>query len=293
MGSIFIHVRGLPMFATLMGYGIGMILALLSRFKDKTLLIIAGVLSLLTVFAGVAMSILVRFGQARSLAEITNQMPVPSSYIDQLSNIGHVLAFQLGMAVPGGGLVLFPVMILGMVAARHNVLGQPEKYLPQLRWATIVAVVIAVGIGIPCGLAVLGVLSDKDAMTFFIANQVLGPLTGPGIVASIALISIPLKKRIDAADTAPAAIQAVVALGKRSMTGYLLQSILFTVFTATYTLGLGRNQGAWEASLVGAGIWLITVLIAYAMDKANMRGPFEVLHRRLSYGKNGLATPTQ
>ena len=71
------------------------------------------------------------------------------------------------------------------------------------------------------------------------------------------------------------------------MTGYLLQSILFVLLTSTFTIGLGRGQGAWEASLVATLIWTITLAIAYALEKANLRGPFESVHRRLSYGRTG------
>ena len=71
------------------------------------------------------------------------------------------------------------------------------------------------------------------------------------------------------------------------MTGYLLQSILFVLLTSTFTLGFGRNQGAWEATLIAVLIWAITLVIAYVLEKANLRGPFEVVHRRLSYGRTG------
>ena len=79
------------------------------------------------------------------------------------------------------------------------------------------------------------------------------------------------------------------------MTGYLLQSILFVLLTSKFTFGLGRGQGAWEATLIAIFIWAITLVIAYALEKANLRGPFEVVHRRLSYGRTGLTTftPTQ
>ena len=192
-------------------------------------------------------------------------------------------------------------MILGMVAARHNVLGQPEKYKTLLTRFAIVAVIISFGVGIPLGLAEIGVLSENTTLYLRILNQVAGICAGPGIVASIALATIPLQRRIDAAHasntdyTLPVPLQALIALGKRSMTGYLLQSILFVLLTSTFTIGLGRGQGAWEATLIAILIWAITLVIAYALEKANLRGPFEVVHRRLSYGRTGLTTftPTQ
>ena len=355
LGSIFTHVRGLPMFATLLGYGVGMIamslqrrnyppkkarlvlirryfflaifgilhlsllffgdimfvygimgiiLALLYRFKDKTLLIITGVLGTLGLILAAIMTIGVSAEGASSRTEVMTSfiqtLSSPDSYATLVSHAFTSLSFQIGNLLTGF-LFFFPVMILGMVAARHNVLGQPEKYKTLLTRFAIVAVIISFGVGIPLGLAEIGVLPENTVLHLQSLNQVAGIWAGPGIVASIALATLPLQRRIDAAHASstgyplPVPLQALIALGKRSMTGYLLQSILFVLLTSTFTIGLGRGQGAWEATLIAILIWAITLVIAYALEKANLRGPFEVVHRRLSYGRTGLTTftPTQ
>ena len=355
LGSIFTHVRGLPMFATLLGYGVGMIamslqrrnyppkkarlvlirryfflaifgilhlsllffgdimfvygvmgiiLALLYRFKDKTLLIITGVLGTLGLILAAIMTIGVSAEGASSRTEVMTSfiqtLSSPDSYATLVSHAFTSLSFQIGNLLTGF-LFFFPVMILGMVAARHNVLGQPEKYKTLLTRFAIVAVIISFGVGIPLGLAEIGVLPENTVLHLQSLNQVAGIWAGPGIVASIALATLSLQRRIDAAHASstgyplPVPLQALIALGKRSMTGYLLQSILFVLLTSTFTIGLGRGQGAWEATLIAILIWAITLVIAYALEKANLRGPFEVVHRRLSYGRTGLTTftPTQ
>ena len=355
LGSIFTHVRGLPMFATLLGYGVGMIamslqrrnyppkkarlvlirryfflaifgilhlsllffgdimfvygimgiiLALLYRFKDKTLLIITGVLGTLGLILAAIMTIGVSAEGASSRTEVMTSfiqtLSSPDSYATLVSHAFTSLSFQIGNLLTGF-LFFFPIMILGMVAARHNVLGQPEKYKTLLTRFAIVAVIISFGVGIPLGLAEIGVLPENTVLHLQSLNQVAGIWAGPGIVASIALATLPLQRRIDAAHASstgyplPVPLQALIALGKRSMTGYLLQSILFVLLTSTFTIGLGRGQGAWEATLIAILIWAITLVIAYALEKANLRGPFEVVHRRLSYGRTGLTTftPTQ
>ena len=347
LGSIFTHVRGLPMFATLLGYGVGMIamslqrrnyppkkarlvlirryfflaifgilhlsllffgdimfvygvmgiiLALLYRFKDKTLLIITGVLGTLGLILTAVMMIYISAGGGSSRTEVMisamQTLSAPDSYATLVSHAFTALSFQIGNLLTGF-LFFFPIMILGMVAARHNVLGQPEKYKTLLIRFTIVAVIISFGVGIPLGLAEIGVLPENIESYLQILNQVAGICAGPGIVASIALATIPLQRRIDAAHAGgtgyplPVPLQALIALGKRSMTGYLLQSILFVLLTSTFTIGLGRGQGAWEATLIAILIWAITLVIAYVLEKANLRGPFESVHRRLSYGRTG------
>ena len=347
LGSIFTHVRGLPMFATLLGYGVGMIamslqrrnyppkkarlvlirryfflaifgilhlsllffgdimfvygvmgiiLALLYRFKDQTLLIITGVLGTLGLILTAVMMIYISAGGGSSRTEVMisamQTLSAPDSYATLVSHAFTALSFQIGNLLTGF-LFFFPIMILGMVAARHNVLGQPEKYKTLLIRFTIVAVLISFGVGIPLGLAEIGVLPENTVLHLQSLNQVAGIWAGPGIVASIALATLPLQRRIDAAHAGgtgyplPVPLQALIALGKRSMTGYLLQSILFVLLTSTFTIGLGRGQGAWEATLIAILIWAITLVIAYALEKANLRGPFESVHRRLSYGRTG------
>ena len=286
-------------------YGImGIILALLYRFKDKTLLIITGVLGTLGLILTAIMTINISAGGGSSRTEVIisamQTLSAPDSYATLVSHAFTALSFQIGNLLTGF-LFFFPIMILGMVAARHNVLGQPEKYKTLLTRFAIVAVIISFGVGIPLGLAEIGVLPENTVLHLQSLNQVAGIWAGPGIVASIALATLPLQRRIDAAHASntgyplPVPLQALIALGKRSMTGYLLQSILFVLLTSTFTLGFGRNQGAWEATLIAIFIWAITLVIAYALEKANLRGPFEVVHRRLSYGRTGLATftPTQ
>lgn len=286
-------------------YGVmGIILALLYRFKDKTLLIITGVLGTLGLILAAIMTIGVSAEGASSRTEVMTSfiqtLSSPDSYATLVSHAFTSLSFQIGNLLTGF-LFFFPVMILGMVAARHNVLGQPEKYKTLLTRFAIVAVIISFGVGIPLGLAEIGVLPENTVLHLQSLNQVAGIWAGPGIVASIALATLPLQRRIDAAHAGgtgyplPVPLQALIALGKRSMTGYLLQSILFVLLTSTFTIGLGRGQGAWEATLIAILIWAITLVIAYALEKANLRGPFEVVHRRLSYGRTGLTTftPTQ
>ena len=352
LGSIFTHVRGMPMFATLLGYGVGMIamslqrrnyppkkarlvlirryfflaifgalhitflffgdimfvygimgiiLALLYRFKDKTLLIITGVLGAIGLVFVSLMTMRITSGDTPTNSDaLLSSLSTPESYATLVSHAPAAFSYQINSLLSGLFFVL-PIMILGMVAARHNVLGQPEKYKTLLIRFTIVAVIISFGVGISLGLGEIGVLSENTTLYLRILNQVAGICAGPGIVASIALATIPLQRRIDAAHAnnsdypLPIPLQALIALGKRSMTGYLLQSILFVLLTSTFTIGLGRGQGAWEASLVATLIWAITLVIAYALEKANLRGPFEVVHRRLSYGRTGLTTftPTQ
>jgi uncharacterized protein len=76
---------------------------------------------------------------------------------------------------------------------------------------------------------------------------------------------------------------ALAACGQRSLTCYLLQSVLFVALFAPYTLGLGGRLGDAAASALAVGVWLATVMLADLMRRRGRRGPAERLLRRLTY----------
>jgi uncharacterized membrane protein YeiB len=80
-------------------------------------------------------------------------------------------------------------------------------------------------------------------------------------------------------------VNALVATGQRSMTCYLLQSVAWLVLAPPYMLGLGQTMSDAFALLTGAGVWLVSVVLADLMQRAGMRGPAEAAYRRLTYGR--------
>ena len=356
--AMFIHVRGLPMFSTMLGYGVGMIVGSLWRrgypenqarrvlvrrygflalfglvhmvflfwgdimffygvagmifaammtLRDKSLWWFAGVLfavyAIGTVLISVAVPMMMGDGAASEFTAVTQS---PESY-------GGYLLFALLMvvgqvvAIPVEILMLMPVMIIGFIAARHRVLSRVDEFRRQLWAAVWVMLAVVVLVGLPWGLAEIGVLPTSWAPMFSGLNQAFGVLTGPGIVAAVALLAQPLQRRLNEqaaqgestqgkttqgeAIRLPLLPRMVAALGARSMSGYVFQSFLLLIITQPFTLGLGIGQGILGASAVAAGVWLITMFLAFALELAGRRGPFEAVHRRISYGKNGLQDP--
>ena len=75
-----------------------------------------------------------------------------------------------------------------------------------------------------------------------------------------------------------------VALGKRSMSGYLALSFLFVVLVMPFGFGWGLEASISGKLLVGVAVWLITLALAVILEHTDTPGPFEQLHRRLAYG---------
>jgi uncharacterized membrane protein YeiB len=85
----------------------------------------------------------------------------------------------------------------------------------------------------------------------------------------------------------------VVAVGKRSLSSYLAHPLVFAPLLAAWGLGLGALLGSATMAAFAVGVWLVTVVGAYAMDRAGWRGPAEVLLRRLTSGPAGRAAPVE
>jgi hypothetical protein len=112
--------------------------------------------------------------------------------------------------------------------------------------------------------------------------SVLQPLTGyvggVALAAILALIAIAVGRRPGRITT------AVQALGQRSLTLYLLQSVIFLVVFAGF--GLQDRVGMTGATVVAVLTWLVSLGVAELLRRAGRRGPAEYLLRR-SKGRNG------
>ena len=80
-------------------------------------------------------------------------------------------------------------------------------------------------------------------------------------------------------------VRAVAAVGQRSLTFYLFQSLVFAPLLSAWGLGLGQHLSTTASTALALGVWLVSVGIAAWMDARGMRGPAERLLRRMTYGK--------
>lgn len=341
----FMHARGLPMFSTLLGFGVGLIADSLYR-RGYPLGAARGVLArrygMLALFGAAHMvflfwgDIMVSYGllgmflvvflkastkvilwTAAALYAVACVVTVglvlltsafmgsdwldasmgSGSPVDMLgvdfSSYLHVLlvgAVLLVLTVPNmmfGGFLLLPLMLLGFAAAREGVLADPVKHRRLLVWVAVVGIGVGVLTGIPSGLEAIGVLNSS---IFGAVSTSVGVVGGPGLIAALALALSGVQTRVNAGEgQLPAVLRPLVALGKRSMTGYVLQSVIFLLVFTPFGMGLFADAGAGVLFVVGTAGWLVTLLVAVALEAAGQPGPLERLHRRLSYGKSGLA----
>ena len=309
IGAMFIHVRGLPMFATLLGYGMGMILVreyhrknpykrilarryaalaamglihlvflffgdimfmygilalhvtMIANRSDRVLLTVAGVLWV----AGGGVT------AALTLLGWTGTSAYGLGYVEDQLVMGETFLMTFPVQYVSSATTIMPAILVGFVAGRRGMLETPEPYLWIMRWWAIIAVAVCFIVGIPLGLASMGVIGGE--LVWSAINRVAGLVTGPGLVVLLFYLSRWLQQHHK---------QHVLPV-RMSMTGYVLQSVLFTALVLPWGLGLGSGSGAAVAMLMGVAVWFLTLIIVYAWSLTGRRGPLETIHRRLGY----------
>ncbi|MBQ1081900.1 DUF418 domain-containing protein [Nocardiopsis sp. B62] len=179
--------------------------------------------------------------------------------------------------------IAFPLLILvvlGYRAGRAGLLDDPEAHRGFLTRVAVVCTSVSVLGALPVALTVQGVLSPGTLTEgLYMGLQVLsGVLGGAGYAALFALWGTRLERR-----KGPLA-GAVAAMGQRSLTFYILNSVLVAVMLHPDLVGLGTQAGPFGALLAAALAWSVSLVLAAWLEVRNRPGPLDQLMRRCVYG---------
>ena len=184
--------------------------------------------------------------------------------------------------MPLQALGVFGAVAVGAWAARRRLLDEPERHRPLLRRVAVAGLAAAVLAGLPMALMAAHYWTSPPLWAVLAAGSLHalgGYLGGFGYAALFGLLAIRVAER----GTGPVT-GALQACGQRSLSCYLAQSVAFAALLPAWTLGLGEGAHLWQTALVGAGAWLVILVVAAVSARAGVRGPAEVLLRRLTYG---------
>ncbi|GAA2088185.1 DUF418 domain-containing protein [Brevibacterium salitolerans] len=272
---------------------------------DRTLRIVAwifGSLLALGALLGLVSGFLLTLLPAEVTAEIAAGMETGgtgSPLTDMTAGQPNYLlaaASRLGMwalSTPGTVLMLaVPLaMVLGWLAARHGLLDDPAAHrgrLVRIAWTGITVGVLG---GLPQALAFAGVLHLPETSEWMLIglHSVTGVAGGLGYAALFGLLALRLGRR--ALHEHPLLIarpaRAIAAVGKRSLSFYLFQSLVFAPVLTAWGLGLGERITTASAFTLAAAVWLLSCVLAAMFEDRSTRGPAEMLLRRLTYGREG------
>ncbi|WP_368857780.1 DUF418 domain-containing protein [Nonomuraea sp. MG754425] len=272
----FVHVAALVPIDILAVYGLAaVLLAGLLKAKDSTLLWAAGIMFIpATLTAGSGMWLAMSQGVSTySQSSIAaDGAGIAEALITRLQGWPYVLVIGVVSVVPG--------VLLGMWAARRRVLDEPARNRSLLTRTAVITTALSVVGAFPAGLIQVGAWAQPPAAATWVAalaQPLTGYLGGIGMAAIIGLIAIAADRRRNRLTT------AVEALGQRSMSLYLFQSVAFLAVFHPYGLGLQDDLGLVGAMGVATATWLISLLLADVMRRTGHRGPAEILLRRLTY----------
>ncbi|GEK80917.1 DUF418 domain-containing protein [Agrococcus baldri] len=270
------------------------VVGLLLRRSDRTLTVVAWVMTGLLLLFGALMlgsALLLSTGVAGDPAvfgggtEMYPVMAAESNYL--LFMLGSFGTWLLASAGQVFFLTVPLAIVLGIKAARRGLLDRPAEHRALLTRIAIGGILIGWAGGALAALQFAGLLFDPvlsfATMGF---SGLAGVAGGIGYAALFGLVAAAIGERRGFVT------RAITAVGKRSLTSYLLQSVLFAPLLAAWGLGLGAILTPLGAAALAVGVWLVTVVVALVLDARGSRGPAEALLRRLAYGRRRVAAPT-
>lgn len=269
----------------LLVYGVlGLGLVLLLRARDRTLVVV-GSLALLPYLA---------FNGVDGLPDASTGPPVPlpvdtGTFAGALAARAAVAAFYVATA-PVVVLVFLSPAVVGVLLARRRVLERPAEHLPLLRRLALGGLVLSLPGAVPLVLASVQALPVSGTGGY--ALGILHAGTGlAGGIAFAALVAWRVGVREERSTregvrwVPTGAWRVARAVGQRSLTCYLLQSVVMVPLLAPWAAALGAGAGTAFVAAVGVAAYAVTVVVAVLLDRAGRPGPAEVVLRRLVYGR--------
>ncbi|EJR63353.1 hypothetical protein IIO_02090 [Bacillus cereus VD115] len=174
---------------------------------------------------------------------------------------------------------ILPSVILGLWIARYKLLIKPEQQLEKLYFITTIGLAISLIGALP--LSFIGTIWYPTVFTAGMINGIhilTGIAGGLAYATGFGIIGSRLKN--------PGYFSiALIALGKRSLTFFVLNEALLVIFLSPVAFDLGGHVSNTLAALIAICIWILSVIVALIMEKNNLNGPLEILLRRLVYKK--------
>ncbi|MEV6285092.1 DUF418 domain-containing protein [Kribbella sp. NPDC051770] len=263
----FLHAMLLYVGDILAAYGVLLFLGVWAiRWKDRWLFAVAALVLALTALPG------------DTSLSISSDAPDAAMLPPDLgSQFAHRILVHPVIALLGP-IGFLPPFLIGLWAGRRRILERPAEHLRLLRATAVAGIAIAVLGAQPVALTLARVIDKPsgDGLTLIgPLHDATGTIGGLGYAALIVLIATRVRRgRVT---------EAIAATGQRSLTCYLMQSVVWTIVFTSYLLDLSDTLTVATTALLATATWMLSVLLADRMRRAGHRGPFELLIRRTTY----------
>lgn len=261
----------------LSAYGVALILVgWIALRSTKTTVVILVILFAVSVVTTTATALVNAFVMETGL-QADAVVPGYLTTQDWLTRLG---SYPISAASISLGYPLLMLVVLGFVAAREKIFEDIEYNRHTLRASAVLGIGFSVVAAIPSALNAVGVIDAGWIFSGLVnAVQVLSGIAGGiGYAALLALLGARLGRK-------PGAISfALAAMGSRSLTFYVANSVLVAVILHPDLIGVGAEVGPFGAILVAAGVWAAGLVAASFLERSGRRGALEVMMNRLVNG---------
>lgn len=197
------------------------------------------------------------------------------------------LEWVMGMA---GMLGVIPAALVGIWAGRRDLVADPASHRSLLTRLGVCGIAVGVLGGTPAAAIACGLVTVEPGpipvvlSTLHVATGVIGGIGGAALVALACADARVLRRRLT---------RTLSAVGERSLTCYLLQSVLMVPLLAAWALGGGGWLSSVGALLFGLAVYASTACVALWLARLGTRGPAEHLLRRFADGGAPLTVTTK
>ncbi len=202
---------------------------------------------------------------------------------DYLTSVVDRVAGSLaGSLLLAACLVAVPTITAGVLIHRAGWLQQPWLHRRTLGRCALWASVVNLVMNLPWALEVGGVWRSTGVVSGLVSagHDLSGQVMGLGYVCLFGWLAARWRGR-----PRGVVLSAITAVGERSMTCYLLQSVALAPLLSPWGLDLGARLRTAQAAGIAVLVWVGTACVALALHRAGRRGPFEVFMRRIAYGE--------
>ncbi|QPK80707.1 DUF418 domain-containing protein [Schaalia sp. ZJ405] len=170
--------------------------------------------------------------------------------------------------------MVIPAVFIGVKVGETTLLTHPENHRRFLFSAAVGGLTLGMLGGLPHALTEAGFLSAEPFIGAMFLHEFSGIAGAIGWLALFALLAGPASRALSGWR------QALSAVGRRSMTAYVGQTVCFAVIFAIAGAAGARGISQVVGAVIGVSVWVLILLACVVMDgRGRRRGPLEVLLR--------------
>lgn len=206
---------------------------------------------------------------------------LPTSYTGNETYFGNLINQIISIPIiPLFNHLFFPIIpsvYMGIWMGNKDLLIKPHNHVRLLKHLTAIGLTISILGAIP-----LVLINDTWFPELFTAglaygiHMMSGLAAGFGYAGLFGFLGMVIQHR-------GAVVESIAAMGKRSLTFFILHECLIVITMSPVAFNLGAYLNVTTSVVLAAVIWIATLVLAYVMEKKQIAGPLEKSLRNLTY----------